>query len=118
MVTAKVDRTPVGAHYGLKGWLMQRVTAVIMVMFTLVLIGLLITTGEVNYTSWKSLFQNTAFRVLMLLFLLSLYLHAFVGTRDIIMDYIKPTGLKLVMQMSIIVFLVACTIWSVSILWS
>ena len=118
MVTAKVDRTPVGAHYGLKGWLMQRVTAVIMVVFTLVLIWLLVTSNGVTFASWKLLFQNTAFRVLTLLFLLSLYLHAFVGARDIIMDYIKPTGLKLLMQMSVIVFLVACTIWSVSILWS
>ena len=31
-------RLVVGAHYGLKDWLLQRITAVIMIIFTIVLL--------------------------------------------------------------------------------
>ena len=116
MVT-RADRTPVGAHYGWKDWLAQRVTAVIMVLFSVVIIGFFMIKGSVAYGDWKALFQSQLFRILALLFLLSVYYHAWIGIRDVLMDYIKPTGIKLTVQVGVQLFLVACAIWSVSILW-
>lgn len=113
----KADRTPVGAHYGWKDWLAQRVTAVIMVLFSIVIIGFFMIKGSVTYSDWKSLFHSQLFRILALLFLLSVYYHAWIGIRDVLMDYIKPVGIKLTVQVGVQLFLVACAIWSVSILW-
>jgi succinate dehydrogenase / fumarate reductase, membrane anchor subunit len=112
-----VNKNPVGAHYGLRGWLMQRVTAVIMLLFTLGMLGFFLTQPNIGYVEWKALFHSTLFRVLTLLFVLSLLLHAWVGVRDVLMDYLKPLWLRLTLQMGVLVFLVACAIWSVSILW-
>jgi succinate dehydrogenase / fumarate reductase membrane anchor subunit len=116
MVT-KADRTPVGAHYGWKDWLIQRVTAVIMVLFSIVILGFIVLKGSVSYADLKELFASNLFRVLALLFLLSVFYHAWIGIRDVLMDYIKPVGIRLTSEVAVVLFLVLCTIWSVSILW-
>ncbi|MEP7157142.1 MAG: succinate dehydrogenase, hydrophobic membrane anchor protein [Betaproteobacteria bacterium] len=113
----KLDRTPVGAHYGWQDWLAQRITAVIMALFSLVIFACLIVCGSVNYEDWKSLFHSQVFRIGALLFLLSVFYHAWIGIRDVLMDYIKPAGIRLGLQVLVLVYLVTCTIWSVSILW-
>jgi succinate dehydrogenase / fumarate reductase, membrane anchor subunit len=118
MVTAgKQDRTPVGAHYGWQDWLAQRVTAVIMVLFSVVILGFVLVKGSVGYADWKQLFSGQLFRILALLFLLSVFYHAWIGIRDVLMDYIKPVGLRLGLQVAVLLFLLACSIWSFSILW-
>ena len=114
----KVDRTPVGAHYGWQDWLAQRVTAFIMVLFSLVLIAFVVAKGSVAYADWRDLFAAPLMRVLTLLFFLSMFYHAWIGARDILMDYIKPVLLRLALEVGVIVFLVGCAIWTVSILWS
>lgn len=113
----KIDKTPVGAHYGWQDWLAQRVTAVIMVLFSIVFIGFFVVHGSVNYGQWKQLFSSQLFRVLAVLFLFSVFYHAWIGIRDVLMDYIKPTGIRLTAQVAVLLFLVSCAIWSVAILW-
>jgi succinate dehydrogenase / fumarate reductase membrane anchor subunit len=113
----KADRTPVGAHYGWQDWLAQRITAVIMVLFSVVFIGFFVVHGSVSYGQWKALFGSNVFRVLAMMFLLAVYYHAWIGIRDVLMDYVKPVGIRLAMQVGVLLFLVACSIWSFSILW-
>ena len=52
-----------------------------------------------------------------MLFFLALLYHAWVGIRDIVMDYVKPTGLRLLLQSLVGTALVFYLVWSVSILW-
>ncbi len=116
MVSA-VNKIPVGAHYGWQDWLAQRVTAVIMVLFSVVIIGFFMLKGSVNYADWKELFLSPPFRILALLFFLSVYYHAWIGIKDVLMDYIKPAGIRVTLQVAVLLFLVACSIWSVTIIW-
>ncbi|MFP5411404.1 MAG: succinate dehydrogenase, hydrophobic membrane anchor protein [Gammaproteobacteria bacterium] len=111
-------RLIVGAHYGLRDWLAQRITAVILVVYTLVLLGWLFALPELSYGSWAGMFASTWMKVLTLLALVSLVWHAWVGVRDIFMDYIKPTGLRLFLLIGTIVALVGYAIWAIMILWS
>lgn len=111
-------RLIVGAHYGLRDWLAQRITAVILALYTLVLLGWLFALPELSYGSWAGMFASTWMKVLTLLALVSLVWHAWVGVRDIFMDYIKPTGLRLFLLIATIVALVGYAIWAIMILWS
>lgn len=113
-----VKRVVVGAHYGLSDWLAQRVTAVVMVVYTMVFLGALICSAPLDFVQWKSLFGGGAMRVLTVLFFLSLFYHAWIGMRDILMDYIQPTGVRLFLEVLVILALVGYTIWTISILWS
>ena len=112
-----VNKQPVGAHYGWKDWMIQRVTAVIMVAFSVLILGFFIVYGRVEFGDWKQLFQNQLVRILALLFFLSVYYHAWIGVRDVLMDYIKPLAVRLSLQVAVCLFLIVCSIWTVSILW-
>ena len=106
-------RIVVGAHYGLKDWLAQRITAVVLAVYTLVL-GLAVLAGPpLAQASWKALFSGPFIRVLT-----ALAWHAWIGVRDIYMDYIKPTAVRLTLQVATIVLLFAYVIWAANILWS
>ena len=113
-----VNREVVGAHYGLRDWLAQRVTAIVMASYTLLFIGLLLAAPKIDFAVWRQLFAPQWMKLATLLFLVSLFLHAWIGVRNIVMDYVKSGGLRLALYMLAIAWLVVCTGWSVQILWS
>jgi succinate dehydrogenase / fumarate reductase membrane anchor subunit len=113
-----VKRIVSGAHYGLKDWLIQRITAVVMVLYTLFLAGFLAMQPELDFAAWQGLFHSLPLRLASLLFLFSLFLHAWVGMRDIFMDYVHPTVIRLALHVMVILALVAYAGWAVQILWS
>ena len=110
-------KLPVGAHYGLNAWLLQRLTAVVMVAYTLLMAGILLWCPPANHADWKGLFSGSFVRLATMLFFLALLYHAWVGVRDIVMDYVKPTGIRLALQALVGTALVFYLVWSVSILW-
>lgn len=110
-------RVVVGAHYGMRDWLSQRVTATLMALYTVVLIVQVLLPGEMGYDKWAGIFAAQWMKVLTLTVFLALAWHAWVGVRDIWMDYVKPVGVRLVLQVATIVWLVACTGWAVQVLW-
>jgi succinate dehydrogenase / fumarate reductase membrane anchor subunit len=112
-----VNRIVTGAHYGLRDWLAQRVTAVIMAVYTVMLSAVLIRNAPVKFEFWKTLFAQGWMRVATLLFAVSLAWHAWVGMRDILMDYVKPTGLRLALEISCLVLIAAYVGWTIQILW-
>jgi succinate dehydrogenase / fumarate reductase membrane anchor subunit len=111
-------RIVVGAHYGLRDWLAQRITAALMALFTLlVLAQLLLTKGPIGYDKWSGIFSAQWMKALTFTIIVALLWHVWVGMRDIWMDYIKPVGLRLGLQTFTIVWLLACSGWSIQILW-
>jgi succinate dehydrogenase / fumarate reductase membrane anchor subunit len=110
-------RLVVGAHYGFRDWLSQRLTAVVMVLFTLALLLQFIFGGPVSYDSWAGIFASQWMKVLTFVVILALAWHAWVGMRDVWMDYIKPVGVRLLAQLFTIVWLVGCAGWAVQVLW-
>ena len=111
------SKHPVGAHYGLSAWLLQRLTAVVMAAYTVFLLALLLWCPPASHADWKALFAGSFVRLATMLFFLALLYHAWVGVRDIIMDYVKPTGLRLGLQALVGAALAFYLVWSVSILW-
>ncbi len=112
-----VNRVVVGAHYGLRDWLMQRITALLMALYCMAMVGYLLMQPYWGYDVWTELFSSQTVRTFSLLFLLGLFYHAWVGIRDIVMDYVKPASARLVIHVLVILALLLYTIWSVQILW-
>lgn len=113
----RYTKAPVGAHYGTGDWLLQRLTAVVMVLYTLGFLTCVLWQKPASHTDWKSIFAGTGARVATMLFVGALLYHAWVGMRDIVMDYVKPTGIRLGLQAVIGGVLILYAIWSASILW-
>lgn len=111
-------RTVVGAHYGLRDWMLQRVTGAIVGVYAVFLMIVLLRQPTLDFITWRSLFGHTWMRVPTFVCLLAVYFHAWVGVRDVFMDYVKPTTLRLCLMVTVVVALVAYTVWTVQILWS
>lgn len=112
-----VNRIVVGAHYGLKDWLAQRITAIVMAVYSIVLAASLLFCSEVTLDGWRTLLSGTCMQVFTFLFILSLAYHAWVGVRDIWMDYIKCTALRLTLHVVTLLALLGYAGWAIQILW-
>jgi succinate dehydrogenase / fumarate reductase membrane anchor subunit len=115
-------RLVVGAHYGTLDFIAQRITAVILALYTIVLlVGILVMPGF-TYENWKALFSFHVFalplgQMLVTLAFVSLIWHAWIGVRDIWMDYIRPVGVRLLMQVLTILWLVGSLVYFAQIIW-
>ena len=111
-------RLVVGAHYGLRDWMAQRLTAALMALFTaLVLVQVIFSRGEIGSDQWAGIFSPQWMKALTFSIFLALSYHVWVGMRDIWMDYIKPVGLRLALHLFTIVWLLSCLGWAVQVLW-
>lgn len=111
-------RIVVGAHYGLRDWLSQRVTGGLMAIFTIVLLAQLIfTRGPIGYDTWAGIFAAQWMKVLTFSVIVALLYHVWVGMRDIWMDYVQPVAIRLALQIFTIVWLVGCAGWAIQVLW-
>ena len=117
MSTFGSKRVVVGAHYGLRDWLAQRITAVLMALFTVALLVQFVLPGGTGYDHWAGIFASQWMKTLTFVLIVSLAWHAWVGMRDIWMDYVKPVGTRLVLEVITIVWLVGCAGWAVQVLW-
>ena len=111
-------RIVTGAGYGFRDWLGQRVTAALMALFTVILLAQVIfTSGPIGYEEWAGIFASQWMKVLTFTVILALLFHVWVGVRDIWMDYIKPVGIRLTLQVLTVLWLVACAAYAAQILW-
>ena len=111
-----VKRIIVGAHYGSRDWLAQRVTAAIMALCSVIALFLFLSSAPFTYESWRNLFAQGWMRIAALLFAASLAWHAWVGARDILMDYVKHDGLRLALQVLSILLLAGYLGWALELL--
>ena len=111
-------RSVVGAHYGLRDWLAQRITAVLMALFTVLLLArVLFSHGPIGYDLWAGLFSSQWMKALTFTVIIALLYPAWVGVRNVLMDYVKPASLRLSLQVFALVWLVACAGWGIQVLW-
>lgn len=116
-------RLVVGAHYGTRDFIVQRTTAVIMGVYTLALVLYAVFVPSLDFDSWRAFFAFTAGslplgQVLATLAFLSLAWHAWIGMRDIFMDYARHDGLRLFLEVACLLWVLAAVIFFGQILWS
>ena len=111
-------RVVVGAHYGLRDWLAQRVTAVLMALFTLIVVVQVLLPGDLDYYRWAGIFAPQWMKMLTFVTIAALLWHAWVGVRDVLMDYVKEVAVRIVLQVAALVWLIGCAGWALQVLWS
>ena len=101
---------------GVQDWIIQRVSAYVLALYTLFLFGFFIST-DVDYQSWSGLFDETWFKIFSLLTLLSIAGHAWVGLWTVSTDYIKSAGQRMAFQAVIILTVFVYVVWGIQIIW-
>ncbi len=116
-VTFGSRRLVVGAHYGLRDWLSQRITAIVIALFTIAVIVQVLLPGPLDYYKWSAMFASQWMKVLTFITIVSLLWHVWVGMRDIWMDYAKPVSVRLGLEVLTIAWLLGCAGWAIQVLW-
>lgn len=111
-------KSATGSHTGTGTWLLQRATAVVLALTLPGLTIYFLAAMPLDFAGWQALFVPLWLRVLMLLTAVALALHAWVGMRDIFMDYVHLTGLRLALYLAVIVTLAGSVVWLAVTLWS
>lgn len=102
---------------GLRDWLIQRVTAVILALYTLFLVGFLMLHQPMTYDLWADLYDNVLMRVFTFFALLSMVYHTWVGVWTVLTDYIKCACLRLILLVLAMLALLGYMVWGVMIVW-
>lgn len=112
-------KSATGSHTGTGTWLLQRATAVALALtLPVLIIYFLAAVPTADFAGWRALFSPRWLRVLVLLAAAATALHAWVGMRDIFMDYVHPTLLRLALYLAVIVILAGSVAWLAAVLWS
>lgn len=110
-----------GARRGLNIWLLQRASVVVMLLYLPLFLVYALTQGSPDYAGWRGLFIPLAARVASLLFAAALLLHAWIGMREVVIDYVHCRRCllpRLLLYSVFGVFYLACLVWTADILWS
>lgn len=98
---------------GLKAWAVQRFTSVYLALFGVYLLVHFLFQPPADYAAWRAWVSQPAVNLGLLLFVPALLAHAWVGTRDVLIDYIKPTGLRVTLLGLFAFLFVASGLWAV-----
>lgn len=111
-----VKKPPVGAHYGLRDWIAQRATAAALSAAILILTAALLICRPSDYESWRAFVDTGWVRILLFSAILALAWHAYIGVRDIFMDYLKHDVVRLLKIVGALTYLLICVVWAAHIL--
>ena len=101
---------------GLKAWMLQRVSAVYMALFLVYFLGVLLICEPQGYVEWHAWLTSTTMSLATATFFLALLGHAWVGMRDVFIDYIKSFALRLTLLTLLALGLLMMALWVLRIL--
>ena len=102
--------------HGLRPWLIQRISAVYIALFVVYIVFSLSSAQDISYQNWHDWFFLPFNTIAVGLFVIALLLHAWVGMRDIILDYVHNTLIRMFAFTLVIVVLISSGIWCAKIL--
>ena len=101
---------------GLRAWLVQRATGLYVAGFLIAAVLFFQFAPAMGYQDWIRLISHPLINASLVLCLVFLLVHAWVGMRDVVMDYIKPLWLRLTFLLLVVLYLAACCIFGLRIL--
>jgi succinate dehydrogenase / fumarate reductase membrane anchor subunit len=110
-------KTAQGAHSGTGSWLTQRASAVVMAFILPLFVLRAGCALPLEYAGWRALFEPLWMKMALMFFTAAMALHAWVGMRDIFMDYVHHTLLRLALYLGVILTLAGCVAWMAAVLW-
>jgi succinate dehydrogenase / fumarate reductase membrane anchor subunit len=102
---------------GVKDWYFQRLSAIILAVYALFIVGFMVGHQPLDYATWSQLYSHTLMKIFTLFAAISLLLHTWVGMWTIFTDYVKCSFLRVLLQVLVMLVLLACLVWSIQILW-
>lgn len=104
-------------HQGYRDWLLQRITALVMVVYFIGLLIFFFMHPHLAFFEWHALFAHLSMKIATLIVVLCLLYHAWIGMWTVFTDYIKPTWIRLILDVLVILGLISFFLQTLLILW-
>lgn len=103
---------------GMRAWLTQRLTGLLMAIYSIVLLirALVLTPG--NYEDWLAFSQPWWWRLATFIFWVSLSSHAWLGVRDVLKDYVPNVKIRMALLNLVVLVLWIYLGWIMILLWN
>ena len=101
---------------GLRAWLLQRLSALYMGVYLLSFFAYMLINAPADYQTWRQTLAEPWVALAMMLFFAAMLAHAWVGIRDVIIDYVHCPSLRLGLFSLTGLALLACGLWVLDIL--
>ncbi|HVT62470.1 MAG TPA: succinate dehydrogenase, hydrophobic membrane anchor protein [Legionellaceae bacterium] len=98
---------------GLKDWLIQRISAVYLLIYVLGMMAYLGCHSPLEFSQWSGLFQMPTIQIATILAFFMLIWHAWIGIWTVLTDYVTCTALRLSLQVLFFLYLSAQLIWGI-----
>lgn len=95
----------------LRSWLLQRISAAYLGMFIIVAAIFLFFYPIDSYAQWRHLFTLPLAVTAIALFFVALSIHAWIGIKDIILDYVSAVWVRLLLFAAVVLLLAGCGFW-------
>ena len=103
---------------GMRIWLSQRLTALVMAFYMVLMVIMLLIMQPAGFTAWYDFVSPIWFRLLTLIFFMCLFMHAWLGVADVLKDYVFNKTLRAYMQIVVDILLLVYLAWVSIILWN
>ena len=100
-----------GVLSGLNAWVLQRASAVYLLLFILIMPTSIFYLELNTYNAWHAFILSPLVAISWILFFVSLLAHAWVGIRDVVVDYVHPFAIRLIILSLLAFYLIAMMIW-------
>jgi len=97
---------------GLGAWVWQRLSALYLAVFVIYLIGNFLNLDRFDHATWVAWVSHPVNNILMIIGFCMLVVHAWIGIKDVIMDYIHPVVVRAVVMMLFALILLLCLVWA------
>ena len=99
-------------YAGLRAWIVQRFSALVVLGCLLAFAVRLLVAPPASFDDWRAMFAAPAMQLAVLFFFIAAAAHAWVGTRDVLIDYVKPLPLRLTAFALLAIVLLATLVWT------
>ena len=132
MVATRVRTVTSLGRSGLSDWLVQRVSAVILLAYVFFLVSVFVCHPNMDYLQWKVLCKRTSVEIFTTMALLAAVAHAWIGGWSVLTDYVterffklelgielgeKVTVLRFVLATAMVLLMFVYTLWGLKIIW-
>jgi succinate dehydrogenase / fumarate reductase membrane anchor subunit len=109
---------------GLSDFVIQRVSAVILLVYTLCVVGFLVARTDLDHAAFVAYFRHPAMQIFSTLAILSIAAHAWIGMWTVATDYVREhyfgahaTSFRIAFEFACLLALFAYVLWGLTIVW-
>lgn len=97
---------------GMKAWALQRLSAIYLGLYLIYFTGVLLLDKPEGHAAWQQWLGHPLMSIATLVFVWALLLHAWIGVRDIFMDYLHPLSLRMALMALVLLCLIGYGLWA------